>query len=193
MLGLGSNVGERRAALAGAVDALKGHSGIAVIAASPLYESEPWGQTDQQDFLNAAVRVVTSLSPADLLAAILAVEVSLGRVRGKKWGPRLIDIDILVFGNETIDVPGLTIPHPHLTERAFALAPLVDVMPEAAIKGRPARQWLAQLERKGLEKNLRAGMGRFLADGFDLGDQRRIGQNSLALRLGPKRLAAAAG
>ena len=152
VLGLGSNAGERRVALAGAVDALKAHPDIEIIAASPLYESEPWGMTSQQDFLNAAVRVATSLSPADLLAAILVIEVSLGRVRGKKWGPRSIDIDILVFGDEAIDIPGLTIPHPHLTERAFALAPLVDVMAEAVIKDRTARQWLAQLAHKGLKK-----------------------------------------
>ena len=152
VLGLGSNVGNRQAALAAAVDALRAHPDIEFIAASALYESEPWGLTDQQDFFNAAVRVATLLAPVDLLAAILAIEVSLGRVRGKKWGPRSIDIDILVFGDETIDVPGLTIPHPHLTERAFALAPLVDVMPEAAIKDKPARQWLAQLERKSLKR-----------------------------------------
>ena len=154
VLGLGSNVGERQVAIAGAVNALRAHLYIEIVAASPLYESEPWGLTSQQDFLNAAVRVATSLGPADLLAAILVIEVSLGRVRGKKWGPRSIDIDILVFGDEAIDIPGLTIPHPHLTERAFALAPLVDVMPDAVIADRPARQWLAQLQRKGLKKVL---------------------------------------
>jgi 2-amino-4-hydroxy-6-hydroxymethyldihydropteridine diphosphokinase len=152
VLGLGSNVGERRAALAGAVNALRAHPDIEIIAASPLYESEPWGMTSQQDFLNAAVRVATSLIPADLLAAILAIEVALGRVRRKKWGPRVIDIDILIYGEGRIDNPGLTIPHPHLTERVFALAPLVDVMPNAMIEERPARQWLAQLERKGLKR-----------------------------------------
>ena len=151
VLGLGSNVGERQVALAAAVDALRAYPGIEIIAASPLYESAPWGLTSQQDFLNAAVRVATSLGPADLLAAILAIEVSLGRVRREKWGPRLIDIDILVFGNEIIDVPGLTVPHPHLTERVFALAPLVDVMPDAIVAGKPTRQWLAQLECKDLK------------------------------------------
>ncbi|HSG96211.1 MAG TPA: 2-amino-4-hydroxy-6-hydroxymethyldihydropteridine diphosphokinase [Afifellaceae bacterium] len=152
VLGLGSNVGERRVALAAAIEALSAYPDITIIAASPLYESAPWGMTDQQDFLNAAVRIATALAPADLLAAILAIEVSLGRVRRKKWGPRVIDIDILVYGEERIDVPGLTIPHPHLTERIFALAPLVDVMPEAVIADKPARQWLAQLQRKGLKK-----------------------------------------
>jgi len=152
VLGLGSNVGERRAALAAAVGALRAYPDIEIIAASPLYETAPWGLTSQQDFLNAAVRVGTSLAPADLLAAILAIEISLGRVRRKKWGPRSIDIDILVFGDEVIDGPGLTIPHPHLTERIFALAPLVDVMPDAIIKDRPARQWLTQLGCKGLKE-----------------------------------------
>lgn len=152
VLGLGSNVGERRAALSGAADALRAHPGIEIVAASPLYESAPWGITSQQDFLNAAVRVATPLAPADLLTAILSIEISLGRVRREKWGPRVIDIDILVYGNERIDRPGLTIPHPHLTERNFALAPLVDVMPEAVIEERPARQWLAQLGREGLKE-----------------------------------------
>ncbi len=151
VLGLGGNVGERQVALAAAVNELRAQSDIEIIAASPLYESAPWGMTNQQDFLNAAVRIATPLGPADLLAAILSIEVSLGRVRGKKWGPRSIDIDILVYGNEAIDVPGLTIPHPHLTERAFALAPLVDVMPDAVVAGKPARQWLAQLECKDLK------------------------------------------
>ena len=152
VLGLGGNVGERRAALAAAVAALRAHPGIDVMAASPLYESAPWGVTDQQDFLNAAVRVETSLAPSALLSAILAVEVSLGRERRQKWGPRVIDIDILVYGEERIDIPGLTIPHPYLTERIFALAPLIDVMPAAKIGERPARLWLAQLERTGLKQ-----------------------------------------
>jgi len=152
VLGLGSNVGERRAALAAAADALRAHPDIEIIAASPLYETAPWGITSQQDFLNAAMRIGTSLAPADLLAAILAIEVALGRVRREKWGPRVIDIDILVYGNETISIPGLTIPHPHLSERIFALAPLVDVMPEAIIADKPARHWLAQLGREGLKE-----------------------------------------
>ena len=152
VLGLGGNVGDRRAALAAALDALRAHAAIEIIAVSPLYETAPWGMTGQSDFLNAAVRIATSLGPADLLAAILSIEVSLGRVRGRKWGPRVIDIDILVFGNEIIDGPGLTVPHPHLSERAFALAPLVDVMPEAMIADRPARSWLAQLDCSGLKK-----------------------------------------
>jgi 2-amino-4-hydroxy-6-hydroxymethyldihydropteridine diphosphokinase len=152
VLGLGSNVGERRTALAGAADALRRHPEIEIVAASSLYESAPWGMTSQQDFLNAAVRIAMALAPADLLAAVLAIEASLGRVRREKWGPRVIDIDILVYGEESFDVPGLTIPHPHLTERVFALAPLVDVMPEVMIADRPARQWLAQLQRKDLKE-----------------------------------------
>ncbi len=98
------------------------------------------------------MRIATSLSAADLLAAILAIEAALGRKRREKWGPRLIDIDILVYGNKAIDAAGLTVPHPHLTERAFALAPLVDVMPEAVIGGKSARQWLAQLDCSALKK-----------------------------------------
>ena len=123
---------------------------IAIVAVSPLYETPPWGKTDQPPFLNAAALIETSLSARGVLDAILAVERKLGRERTERWGPRIVDIDILLFGDEAIDEPKLQVPHPHLHERAFALKPLVDVMPDAAFRGRRAGEWLAEADQAGM-------------------------------------------
>ena len=150
VLGLGGNIGETRKLLAAAVDRLAQQPGIRVEAVSALYHTLPWGKTDQPPFLNAAARIDTSLSARGLLATVLSVERQLGRERGERWGPRTVDIDILLFGDQAIDEPGLHIPHPRLTERAFALAPLVDVMPNAELSGRPAADWLNAADRAGV-------------------------------------------
>jgi 2-amino-4-hydroxy-6-hydroxymethyldihydropteridine diphosphokinase len=150
VLGLGGNIGDTRQLLAAAVEALAAHLEIAVQAVSALYETPPWGKTDQPPFLNAAVRIETTLAPRGLLDAILEIERRLGRERLQRWGPRTVDIDILLYGEEPIDEPGLHVPHPHLHERAFALAPLVDVMPEAEFSGRRAIEWLALADASGM-------------------------------------------
>jgi 2-amino-4-hydroxy-6-hydroxymethyldihydropteridine diphosphokinase len=152
VLGLGANLGDRRRTLAAALRRLAEQPGIRVAAVSALYETPPWGKTDQPAFLNAAARIETSLSPRALLDLALEVERSLGRERGERWGPRTLDIDILLFGEEGIDEPGLHVPHPRLHERAFALAPLVDVMPEAEIARRPAAEWLALADSAGMAR-----------------------------------------
>ena len=152
VLGLGGNIGDTRQLLAAAIDRLQRHPGIHVEAVSALYRTPPWGNTDQPPFLNAAARIDTSLSARGLLEAVLSVERQLGRERNERWGPRTIDVDILLFGSEAIDEPGLHVPHPRLTERAFALAPLVDVMPEAELSNRPAADWLNEADRAGMER-----------------------------------------
>jgi 2-amino-4-hydroxy-6-hydroxymethyldihydropteridine diphosphokinase len=152
VLGLGGNVGDTRALMRGAIERLAAKPGIEVSAVSALYRTPPWGKTDQPPFLNAAVKIETDLSPQELLSAVLSVERTLGRERKERWGPRTIDVDILLYGARTVDVPGLRVPHPRLTERAFALAPLVDVMPEAEVSGRPAREWLAASDRADMER-----------------------------------------
>lgn len=152
VLGLGGNIGDTRQFLAAAIDRLAGPPGIRVEAVSALYRTPPWGKTDQPPFLNAAARIETSLSARGLLDAVLSLERQLGRERSERWGPRTVDIDILLFGDEAVDEPGLHIPHPRLTERAFALAPLVDVMPEAQLSGRPAADWLSEADRAGMER-----------------------------------------
>jgi 2-amino-4-hydroxy-6-hydroxymethyldihydropteridine diphosphokinase len=152
VLGLGGNIGDPRRRIAAAIDLLAAQPGVSVEAVSALYETAPWGKTDQPDFLNAAVRIDTTLSPRELLRSILAVERRLGRERTERWGPRTIDIDILLFGARQVAEPGLDIPHPRLRERAFALIPLIDVMPEAELFGRPAAEWVERLDSGGVSK-----------------------------------------
>ena len=135
-VGLGANLGPREVTLLRAVDLLAGEPGIEVLAVSQLRETDPIGDTDQPEFLNGAVSVETTLAPRELLAALLRVERELGRVRdGTQWGPRTIDLDLLVYGDEIVDEPGLRVPHPRLHERRFALEPLVELEPELTIPG----------------------------------------------------------
>jgi 2-amino-4-hydroxy-6-hydroxymethyldihydropteridine diphosphokinase len=152
VLGLGGNIGDTRAALAGALARLAENPAIRIEAVSALYETPPWGKTDQPPFRNAAARIDTDLAPRALLESALDVERELGRRREERWGPRTIDIDILLFGDMEIDEPGLHVPHPSLHERAFALAPLLDVLPDAEIAGRSAAEWLARADRTGMRR-----------------------------------------
>ncbi|MCT8269030.1 2-amino-4-hydroxy-6-hydroxymethyldihydropteridine diphosphokinase [Afifella sp. JA880] len=146
VLGLGANLGDPADTFRKAAKAIANVDGVTVTAAAPLYVSRPWGKTDQPDFTNSALLIETQLSPRRLLAALLEVEKELGRIRAEPWGPRVIDIDILVYGEELLAEPELSIPHPHLTERSFALKPLVDLWPTAKIGERPASEILARLD-----------------------------------------------
>lgn len=128
-LGLGSNLGDRELMLRRAVEAIRGIPGVSVDRCSDVFETEPWGYADQGPFLNCAVGIRTTLLPETLLDALLSVERELGRERGERNAPRNIDIDILLYGMEVIDRPGLTIPHPFLAERNFVLQPLRQLAP----------------------------------------------------------------
>jgi len=130
-VGVGANLGDREATIRAALEALPG-----VVAVSELRETDPVGVVEQPPFLNGAVALETGLAPRELLDVLLSVERGLGRERRERWGPRTIDLDLLLYGDETIDEPGLTVPHPRLHERRFALEPLVDLDPELAIPGR---------------------------------------------------------
>jgi 2-amino-4-hydroxy-6-hydroxymethyldihydropteridine diphosphokinase len=133
-LGLGSNVGDRRAHLQAAVDALPEHA-VDVLASSSVYDTEPVGEVlDQPEFLNAVVRVSTSLDPIALLDACKAVERELGRVAGGvRHGPRPIDVDVLLLGDVSFASDRLRLPHAEVTSRRFVLVPLLEVSPEAAL------------------------------------------------------------
>jgi 2-amino-4-hydroxy-6-hydroxymethyldihydropteridine diphosphokinase len=136
-VGLGANLGNREQTIRRAVDALGRQPGVEVLAVSALRETDPVGFTDQPPFLNGAAVVETDLEPRVLLDALLAVERELGRTRdGPRFGPRTIDLDLLVFGNREVSEPDLTVPHPRLAERAFALEPLAELDPELEIPGR---------------------------------------------------------
>lgn len=129
-LGLGSNVGDRAGAIGRATACLAAGGDIVLRKVSGLYLTRPWGRTDQGDFVNAAAEVETHLSPGDLLAVAKRVERGLGRVEGTRWGPRGIDIDILLYGDQTVEEEDLVIPHLHLCERAFVLVPLLEIAPD---------------------------------------------------------------
>jgi 2-amino-4-hydroxy-6-hydroxymethyldihydropteridine diphosphokinase len=134
-VGLGANIGPREVTLLRAVDLLAASTGVDVVAVSQLRETEPVGVVDQPLFLNGAVRVETTLPARALLDLLLEIERSLGRVRAERWGPRTVDLDLLVYGRERIDEPGLRVPHPRLHERAFALEPLAELDPELDLPG----------------------------------------------------------
>jgi 2-amino-4-hydroxy-6-hydroxymethyldihydropteridine diphosphokinase len=130
-VGLGANLGQREQTLRRAVELLAAEPGIQVVAVSSFRETEPVGYLDQPAFLNGACAVETELGPRELLDRLLAVERALGRERGTgpRWGPRTIDLDLLLYGHETVDEPGLSVPHPRLVERSFALEPLLELDP----------------------------------------------------------------
>jgi 2-amino-4-hydroxy-6-hydroxymethyldihydropteridine diphosphokinase len=138
-IGLGSNLGAREEHLGRALELLRGDPEIEVVAVSTVRETDPVGIVDQPRFLNAAAELETPLQARELLARLLAVEQKLGRRRdGPRFGPRTIDLDLLVYGDETVDEPGLRVPHPRLAERLFVLEPLLELAPDLVIPGRGA-------------------------------------------------------
>ncbi|RAU95932.1 2-amino-4-hydroxy-6-hydroxymethyldihydropteridine diphosphokinase [Paenibacillus sp. YN15] len=148
-IGLGSNLGDREAWLAGAVRLLDGHPGVRLAASSAIYETEPVGYVDQPVFLNMALRVETRLPPEQLLAFMMDVERQLERKREVRWGPRTIDLDMLLYGDCRMDSPALTLPHPRMLERAFVLVPLQEVLlPEPSLQAKLIRETLDTLEGK---------------------------------------------
>jgi 2-amino-4-hydroxy-6-hydroxymethyldihydropteridine diphosphokinase len=149
-LGLGSNIGDKAATLADAVSRLAATPGIRVTARSADYRTPPWGDTDQDWFLNAAVGVETSLSPHELLEAGLAIETAMGRVRERRWGPRVIDIDVLSYEGAAISDERLILPHRFVRERAFVLVPLAEIAPDLRIGPETVRDALANLDATGI-------------------------------------------
>jgi 2-amino-4-hydroxy-6-hydroxymethyldihydropteridine diphosphokinase len=129
-IGLGANLGDREETIRAAVAELPD-----VVAVSPLRETDPVGVTDQPRFLNGVAALETELAPRELLDVLLAVERRLGRERRERWGPRTIDLDLLLYGDEVIDEDGLKIPHPRLHERRFVLEPLADLAPQLVVPG----------------------------------------------------------
>ena len=125
---LGSNLGNRKEILDKAIELIIQKIGV-IVSQSKDYETKPWGVTDQPDFLNLAITIHTKLKPLEILEQTQAIENQLGRVRKEKWGARLIDIDLMFYGNEIIDEPNLKVPHPLMQERDFALIPLAEIAP----------------------------------------------------------------
>lgn len=151
-LSLGGNLGDPAQSMGAALRMLAAHEDVRVAAVSSLYRTPPWGKLDQPEFLNAAARLATGLSPRALLDLCLDTERHLKRVREERWGPRLIDIDILTYGDQVIHAAGLEVPHPRMLERAFVLAPLAEIAPDAAIGGKRVSDRLAAMDVSGIEK-----------------------------------------
>jgi len=141
-LAFGGNLGDPVAAFAAALRGLRAHPAITLGGLSSVYRTAPWGKTDQPEFLNMAALVETTLVPEELLAFCLELERAGGRERGERWGPRTLDIDILTYGEEATDRPGLQLPHPRIAERAFVLAPLAEIAPDRMIGGRTVAKLL---------------------------------------------------
>ncbi len=137
-IGLGGNLGDPIATLTDALARIAALPGVSLDAVSSAYESAPVGLTDQPPFVNAAARLLTGLPLRDLLAGLLAVENELGRVRSVRYGPRTCDLDILLAGDEVVEEPGLSVPHPRLAERRFALEPLLELDPALRLPGGPS-------------------------------------------------------
>jgi len=154
VLALGSNLGDSRDILQGAVDAIAGLPGIRVTAVSPAYETVPVGGPAQPDYLNAVVLADAAGPARELLGRLHEIEAAFDRVRVVRWGPRTLDIDIIDFGGERSDDPELTLPHPRAHERAFVLGPWGDVDPDAALPGHgPVAELLAKADRSGLRRS----------------------------------------
>ena len=149
---MGSNLGDRYANLQRAVDELQKF--LTVTAVSPVYSTEPWGDVDQPAFLNICVAAVGSLSPYDLLALIKKAEQDLGRTPSRHWGPRLIDIDILFYDDLILNDEKLIIPHPHIAERSFVLAPLAVIIPnfKHPQTGMSIQEMLDRIDTSGVER-----------------------------------------
>ena len=145
-VGLGANLGDPAANVRVAAARLAALPGISACRLSGLYETAPWGKTDQPWFVNAAAELTVDLPPDDLLTALQAIEADLGRVRHERWGPRTIDLDYLLDERHTSSTPRLMLPHPELENRAFVLAPLADLRPDLVLpSGRPVASRLAEL------------------------------------------------
>lgn len=150
LIGLGSNIGDKADNIRRAIGLLTDAGDIRLVRESRLYRSPPWGVLDQDWFVNACIAVSTALAPHELLARCLAVENEMKRVREQRWGPRIIDVDVLTYNNETVDDPELTLPHPRITERAFVLLPLRDIAPDLVIGDRSLAHWLAETDTAGV-------------------------------------------
>jgi 2-amino-4-hydroxy-6-hydroxymethyldihydropteridine diphosphokinase len=151
-LGLGGNLGDPQDAMAKALRAIDADAQTRVSVVSSIYRTPPWGRKDQPDFQNAAAGVETTRTPRELLDLCLEAERGLKRVRAERWGPRTIDLDILLFDDLTIDQPGLQVPHPRMTERAFVLLPLSEIAPELQVDGKEISALAASVDAGGIER-----------------------------------------
>lgn len=150
-IGLGSNIGDKPANIHAALKRIAERGAIRVVAVSSIYRTAPWGYLDQEDFANACALARTELEPKALLAEVKAIEAELGRKDGLRWGPRLIDIDILFYGDRELEFPDLVLPHKEMFRRAFVLAPLAEIAPSLRLGGRSVSEAAAEIGAQDVE------------------------------------------
>lgn len=150
-IALGSNMGDKLARLREAKAAIAALPQTRILASSHIYRTPPWGMVEQDWFANGVIKVETGLSPHALLDACLAIETQMGRKRAERWGPRIIDLDVLSHGEIRLNDESLTLPHPAMSERAFVLIPLRDVAPDMQIDGQTLDALIAKLDSQGIE------------------------------------------
>lgn len=151
-VGLGSNIGSPKKTIIEAIKQLSTLHQSNLSAVSSLYRTPAWGMISQPDFINACVKLSTDLGPQEMLKALLALEKSHGRVRAIQWGPRTLDCDLLLYGNEIIHEPNLTVPHPRMTERAFVLLPLEEIAPQLILNQKSINTWISYCDLSRIEK-----------------------------------------
>ncbi|WP_408954963.1 2-amino-4-hydroxy-6-hydroxymethyldihydropteridine diphosphokinase [Natroniella sp. ANB-PHB2] len=151
-LGLGTNLGDKEKNLKEAVELISNFPKTELIKVSKVYETEPWGYTEQDKFLNLCLEVKTELAPYQLLAECQGVEKDLDRERKIRWGPRSIDVDILLYGDLALSDQKLTVPHPRIQERVFVLKPLAELDKKLVIKGRSLLEWIELLDEQGIKE-----------------------------------------
>ena len=153
LIALGGNVGDVRATFRKAISHICGMAQAALIARSSDYATPPWGDEDQDPFINACVEIETDLDPHALLFVMQKVEQKFGRTRDKerRWGPRTLDLDMIAYDDVSFQKPDLTLPHPRLFERAFVLVPLAEIAPDRVIRGCKVSTALTQIDRSGIE------------------------------------------
>jgi len=150
-LGLGGNVGDVASSMQAALDRLNADPSCDVVAVSRVFRTPPWGPVEQDWFLNACAKIETELSAPALLDLALRTERDLGRVRDTRWGPRTLDIDILLYGDGTVELDNLTIPHPRMAERAFVMVPLADIAGDVTLAGQTIRAYADSFADEGLQ------------------------------------------
>ena len=150
IIALGSNLGDKTGNIDQAIELLGQGGDIRVVRRSRNFATDPWGKLDQDWFVNACIAVATKLSPRELLVRCKDIERRMGRVATEKWGPRVIDLDLLIYRDNVLREPDLVLPHPHMAERAFVLAPLMDIAPDIIVQGKSVRELFDVVEKGGV-------------------------------------------
>lgn len=153
-IALGSNIGDKTGNCTRAISLISKHEDCIVLRVSSFYETEPWGVVEQDKFINMAVEIETALSPFELLEFLKSLEIEMGRTKAERWGPRLIDLDIIFYNDKIIDEKGLNVPHPHMHERAFVLAPLSEIAPDLIhpLLGKSISELFKSVDSSGVKK-----------------------------------------